>query len=114
MIPGQIDGKWVVSAADSTLSGCNNVTMVRLEANVNPNTYLLPELLRSAVTCNNLREIRVPISYETYLTQVQLEQSSGLTVTTEGDEIVIRLQTNLIFLAPQLMEKMEEYEQLIK
>lgn len=114
VIPGQIDGKWVVRAADATLRGCDNVTMIRLEENVNPNTFLLPELLRSAVTCNNLREIRVPGSYEEYLTQIKLDQSSGLTVTKEGDEIVIRLQTNPIFLAPQLMEKMEEYEQLIK
>lgn len=114
VIPGQIDGKWVVRAADATLRGCDNVTMIRLEENVNPNTFLLPELLRSAVTCNNLREIRVPGSYEEYLTQIKLDQSSGLTVTKEGEEIVIRLQTNLIFLAPQLMEKMEEYEQLIK
>lgn len=58
-----------------------------------------------------LREVYLPISYEKYLTEdLPLDQVQGVVMTTEEDSIVIRLQTSLIFLAPKLMELVQQYQ----
>ena len=61
--------------------------------------------------CMRLREVYLPISYEKYLKEdLPLDQVQGVVMTTEEDSIVIRLQTSLIFLAPKLMELVQQYQ----
>ena len=111
IIPGYIDGQKVVSAGSEIFSGCSALTTVRLRNDVDPESNLLIELITAALPCMNLREIYLPISYEQYLTEdLPIDQVQGVTLTTEGDSMVIRLQTSLLFLAPKLMQLMQQYQ----
>jgi len=111
MIPGYVDGNKVVSAGSEIFSGCSALTTVRLRDDVDPESNLLIELITAALPCMKLREIYLPISYEQYLTEdLPIDQVQGVTLSTEGDSMVIRLQTSLLFLAPKLMELMQQYQ----
>ena len=111
VIPGYIDGKKVVSAGSEVFSGCSALTTVRLQDDVDPESNLLIELITAALPCMKLREIYLPISYQQYLTEdLPIDQVQGVTLSTEGDSMVIRLQTSLLFLAPKLMELMQQYQ----
>ena len=111
IIPGYVDGKKVVSAGSEIFSGCSALTTVRLQDDVDPESNLLIELITAALPCMKLRQIYLPISYEQYLTEdLPIDQVQGVTLSTEGDSMVIRLQTSLLFLAPKLMELMQQYQ----
>ncbi len=108
-IPGYIGENKVVQAGAGIFSECVSLTTIRLREDVDPETDLLPNLIIGALSCMRLKEIYLPGSYEKYMEGLPLNQVRGITVATEGDSIVIRLQTSLLFLAPQLMEVMQNY-----
>jgi len=112
VIPGYINGEKVVKANSTTVfSGCTAVKTVRLADDVDPESTLLIELLTASLPCMQLREIYLPISYQKYLTEeLPLDQVSGIELSIEEDAMVIRLQTSPVFLAPQLMELMKQYQ----
>jgi len=112
VIPGYINGEKVVKAGSSVFSGCTAVKTVRLADDVDPEGTLLIDLITAAMSCMQLREIYLPISYEKYLTEeLPLDKVNGITLSVEADAMIIRLQTSPIFLAPQLMDLMQQYQQ---
>lgn len=111
VIPGYINGEKVVKAASTVFSGCTAVTIVRLTDDVDPESTLLIELLTASLPCMQLREIYLPVSYQKYLTEeLPLDKVNGITLSIEEDAMIIRLQTSPVFLAPQLMELMQQYQ----
>lgn len=111
IIPGYIDGAKVVKAEGTVFSGCTAVQTVRLADDVEPQSTLLIELIRAAMPCMQLREIYLPVGYQKYLTEeLPLDKVREVTLSIEEDAIVIRLQTSLLFLAPKLLEIMQQYQ----
>ena len=111
VIPGYIEGNKVVSAGPGIFSDCSALTTVRLRDDVDPESNLLIELITSAFSCMKLREIYLPISYKQYLTEdLPLEKVKGVTLKTEGDSIVIRLEKMLLLLLPDLKNLMDQYQ----
>jgi len=111
VIPGYIGENKVVKAGPEIFAGCTALTTVRLRDDVEPESTLFIELVTAALPCMKLREIYLPSSYEQYLTEeLPLDKVQGITVSPEGDSVVIRLQTSLLFLAPGLMELMQPYQ----
>ena len=111
VIPGYIDGAKVVKADSTVFSGCTALKTVRLADDVDPESTLLIDLITSAVSCMQLREIYLPISYEKYLTEdLPVDKVKGITLTIEENAMVICLDTSPLFLAPQLLDLMEQYQ----
>ena len=111
VIPGYIGEKRVVQVEAEIFTGCKALTTVRLRDDVEPEPELFIELVTAALRCMKLREIYLPAGYEQYLTEeLHLDKVKGITVAKEDNSMVIRLQTSLLFLAPKLMELMQQYQ----
>lgn len=111
VIPGYIGEKRVVQVEAEIFTGCKALTTVRLRDDVEPEPELFIELVTAALRCMKLREIYLPAGYEQYLTEeLHLDKVKGITVAKEDNSMVIRLQTSLLFLAPKVIELMQQYQ----
>lgn len=111
VIPGYIGKKRVVQVEAEIFTGCKALTTVRLRDDVEPEPELFIELVTAALRCMKLREIYLPAGYEQYLTEeLHLDKVKGITVAKEDNSMVIRLQTSLLFLAPKVIELMQQYQ----
>ena len=109
-VPGYVNGKKVVAASDKTFDGCSDTLQtIRLRGDVDPETNLLPQLLFGASSCTELKTVYMPLSYEAYLEEMPFDQIEELTITREGDQMVLRLKMSLVFIFLKYNSLLKEF-----
>lgn len=109
-VPGYVNGKKVVSASDKTFYGCAaTLQTLHLREDVDPETNLLPQLLFGASSCMRLKTVYMPLSYEAYLDEMPFDQIEELTITREGDQMVLRLKKSLALIFLEYYSLLQEY-----
>ena len=109
-VPGYVNGKKVVAASDKTFYGCSaTLQTIRLREDVDPETNLLPQLLFGASSCMKLKTVYMPLSYEAYLDEMPFDQIEELTITREGDQMVLRLKMSLVFIFLKYNSLLKEF-----
>lgn len=109
-VPGYVNGKKVVAASDETFYGCSaTLQTLRLREDVDPETNLLPQLLFGASSCMKLKTVYMPLSYEAYLDEMPFDQIEELTITREGDQMVLRLKKSLALIFLEYYSLLKDY-----
>jgi len=109
-VPGYVNGKKVVSASDETFYGCAaTLQTLHLREDVDPETNLLPQLLFGASSCMKLKTVYMPLSYEVYLDEMPFDQIEELTITREGDQMVLRLKKSLALIFLEYYSLLKDY-----